>query len=59
MKNDNVTKHKIITIHKSGLVRYRKVSIIISLGMNPSKGGIPPRLRIGIVKFGETICLPG
>jgi len=33
-----------------------KVSKIISFGVNPSRGGIPPSLRIGTVKFGEIIC---
>jgi len=52
-----VTINKINIIHRSGLVRYKKVSIIISLGMNPSRGGIPPKLRIGMVKFEVTIWL--
>lgn len=43
-------------IHKSGFVRHKKVSTIISLGINPSKGGIPPKLRTGIIRFGVTIC---
>jgi len=33
--------------------------MIISLGINPNKGGIPPNLRIGMVKFVVIICLLG
>jgi len=31
--------------------------MIINLGMNPNNGGIPPKLKIGIVKFEVIICL--
>lgn len=40
-------------------MRDRKVSIIINLGINPSSGGIPPKLSIGMTKFVVIICLLG
>jgi len=54
-----VTRVNISKIHIIGLVRYKKVSMIISLGINPNRGGMPPKLRIGMVKFVVTICLLG
>jgi len=57
MKKDSVTNNKISIIHKSEFVLCKKVSIIISLGINPNMGGIPPKLKIGIAKFEVIICL--